>query len=172
MTCTPFVFRRATLCPVVVVAVVLSGVSAAAQQQQASERPVSFGLGLGAAATPGGGIGSVGLGTLEFSTPWRNLDVRLDGAVTVWPGNVAGRSVTSLTGNLVYSRPIGVLVPYLLGGIGGYAQQGVGTSFGVNGGLGIKASIWRLQPFMEVREHVWSADRTRRATPLIFGLMF
>jgi hypothetical protein len=172
MNRTSFMSRRTVLIPAVAAAVVLCGVPAGAQQPQASERPISFGLGLGASARPGGGIGSLGLGTLEFGTPWRHLDVRLDGVFTSWPGKVSGGRVTSLTTNLVYSRPIGALIPYLLGGVGGYAQSGAGTSFGVNGGVGIKASIWRLQPFIELREHVWSADRTRRATPLAIGLMF
>jgi len=167
MNRSSFVFRRSALVPSVAAAVLLCGVSAGAQQP-ASERPVSFGLGLGAAARPGGGIGSLGMGTLELGTPWRNIDVRLDGSVTSW----SGRRVTSLTTNLVYSHRVGSFVPYLLGGIGGYAQSGVGASFGVNGGVGIKTSFWRLQPFIEIREHVWSADRTRRATPLTLGIMF
>lgn len=172
MTSTSFMLRRTVLVPAVVVAVVFCGLPVGAQQQQASERPFSFGVGFGAAAKPGWGIGSLGLGTLALGTPWRNVDVRLDGAVTSWPGKISGGRLASLTGNLVYSHRIGVFVPYLLGGIGGYAQPGVGTSFGVNGGVGIKASLGRLQPFIELREHVWSADRTQRATPLTVGLMF
>lgn len=172
MTRNSFMFRRTILAPAVAVAVMFCGVAAAAQQQQTSERAFSFGVGLGAAARPGGSIGSLGLGTLEFGTPWRNAGVRLDGVVTSWPGKISGGRLTSLTGNLVYSHRIGVFAPYLIGGIGGYAQQGVGTSFGVNGGVGMKASLGRFQPFIEIREHVWSADRARRATPLTVGLMF
>jgi hypothetical protein len=172
MTYFSFMFRRTMLAPAIAVAVMFYGVPISAQQQQESEPPFSFGVGFGAAATPGGGIGSLGLGTLELGTPWRNVDVRLDGAVTNWPGKNMGPRLTSLTGNLVYTHRIGVFAPYLLGGVGGYAQQGVGTSFGVNGGVGIKASVRRLQPFIELREHVWSADRTRRATLLTIGLMF
>ena len=171
MNRTSFPFRRSVLVAFVASADLLFGVSAGAQQP-ASERPLSFGLGLGVAARPGGGIGSLGLGTLELGTPWRNFDVRLDGVFTSWPGRVSGGRVTSLTTNLVYSRPTGVFAPYLIGGIGAYAQQGVGTSFGVNGGIGVMTTVWRIRPFIELREHVWSADRTRRATPLTLGLMF
>jgi hypothetical protein len=163
MTRSSFIFRRG-----VAVAAVFCGVPAGAQEQHQSQAPISFGMGLGVAATPGGGIGSLGMGTLELGTPWRNIDFRLDGSVTSW----SGRRLTSLTTNLVYSHRVGSFVPYLLGGIGGYAQSGVGASFGVNGGVGIKTSFWRLQPFIEIREHVWSADRTRRATPLTLGIMF
>jgi hypothetical protein len=171
MNRTLFEFRRPVLVPFIAAAVLLCGVSAGAQQP-VSEQPLSFGLGLGAAARPGGSIGSLGLATLELGTPWRNLDVRLDGVFTSWPGKVSGGRVTSLTTNLVYSRPVGGFAPYLIGGIGGYAQQGVGASVGVNGGIGIKAFVSRVQPFIELREHVWSTDRTRRATPLTLGLMF
>jgi hypothetical protein len=45
-------------------------------------------------------------------------------------------------------------------------------SFGVNGGVGTRLSLGRLQPFIELREHVWSRDRTHRATPLTVGLRF
>lgn len=171
MTRNSFV-RRAIMVSAVTVALLFRSVAAGAQQQQASQRPFSSGVGFGVSASPDGGVGSLGLGTLELGTPWRNTDVRLDGSVTTWPAKTSGRWLTSLTGNLLYSHRIGVFVPYLLGGIGGYAQSGVGTSFGVNGGVGIKGSVWGLQPFIELREHIWSGDRTRRATPLTFGLMF
>ena len=163
---------RARLGAAVAVAVVICGAQASAQQQQTSERPFSFGIGLGAAARPGAGVGSMGVGTLEFGTPWRNLDARLDGAVMQWPGSISVGRVTSFTGNLVYSHRVGVLVPYVLGGIGGYAEQGMGMSFGVNGGVGARVPLGRLQPFIELREHVWSADKAYRATPLTFGLRF
>lgn len=167
---TTFIFRG--ILGAIGVAAVICGAPAGAQQQQTSERPLSFGIGLGVAAKPGGGVGSVGLGTLEFGTPWRNLDVRFDGAVMSWPGKISGDRVTSLTGNLVYSRQLGVFVPYLLGGMGGYAQQGVGMSFGVNGGVGTRLTLGRVQPFIELREHVWSSDKTHRATPFAIGFRF
>jgi hypothetical protein len=172
MTRTAFIFRRTVLAPAVGVAAVLCVAPAGAQQQQASERPYTLGIGLGVAARPGGSIGSLGLGTIEFGTPWRNAGVRLDGAFTSWPGKTSGGRLTSFTSNLVYSRRLGVFAPYLIGGIGGYAQQGTGTSFGVNGGVGTKALLGRLQPFIELREHVWSADRSHRATPLTLGVSF
>ena len=167
MTRTSFAFRRIALVPAVAVAVAFCCVSASAQQQDVSERPFSFGAAFGAAARPGGGLASVGLGTLELGTPWRNVNVRFDGVVASGPDKLS-----ALTGNLAYSRRIGVFVPYLLGGFGGYAQSGVGASFGANAGVGIKASVSRIKPFAELREHVWSADRTRRATTLTVGLMF
>ena len=164
-----FILARRKLAPMIAAATLFCGLRAGAQQQDASERPFAFGVGLGVAARPAGGNGSVGLGTLEFGTPWRNLDVRLDGAVMSW--KAVGR-VTSLTGNLVYAHRLGVFTPYLVGGVGGYAQQGEGVSFGMNGGVGTRLSVGRLQPFVELREHIWSADRTRRATPLTIGLSF
>jgi hypothetical protein len=169
MKLASFIPARRKLGPAIAAGSLFCGLSAGAQQQDASERPLAFSVGLGAAARPGGGVGSVGLGTLEFGTSWRNLDVRLDGAVMSW--KAVGR-VTSLTSNLVYAHRLGVFTPYLIGGVGGYAQQGVGVSFGVNGGVGTRLSLGAVQPFIELREHVWSADRTRRATPLTLGLRF
>jgi hypothetical protein len=166
-----FFFGPRELAPAVAAAVLFCGLPAGAQEQQASERPFAFGVGLGAAAKPGGAVGSVGLGTLELGTPWRNLDVRFDVAVMSWKG-ISGGRVTSLTGNLVYAHRLGIFTPYLVGGVGGYAQQGAGMSFGVNGGVGTRLSLGRLQPFIELREHVWSADMTHRATPLTIGLRF
>jgi hypothetical protein len=164
-----FFFARRKLGPAIAAATLFCGLRAGAQQQDASERPFAFGVGLGVAARPGRGVGSVGLGTLEFGTSWRNLDVRFDGAVMSWK---AGGRVTSLTTNLVYAHRVGVFTPYVVGGVGGYAQQGVGASVGVNGGVGTRLSLGPVQPFIELREHVWSADRTRRATPLTLGVRF
>jgi hypothetical protein len=172
MTRASFRFGHGKLLSAVAAAIMFGALPVSGQQQEATERPFSFGFGVGAAGRPGGGIGSLGLIVLEFEAPWRNASVRLDGSVTSWAGNISGGRVTSLTSNLVYSRQIGVFAPYVLGGVGGYAQSGVGASFGVNAGVGSKASLGRLQPFIELREHVWSADRTRRATPLTIGLMF
>jgi hypothetical protein len=171
MTDARFVLPRAFLIAAIAVGALSLGVPARAQEQAVAERPVSFGVGLGVAAAPGRSVGPLALGTLGVNTPWRSLDVRLDGAFTSWPG-VSGGRLTSLTGNLVYSPRTGVFSPYVIGGIGGYAEQGTGASFGINAGVGIKASLWRVRPFVELREHVWSADRSRRATPLTVGFMF
>ena len=171
MTRSPLAFERALLASTVAVAMVFSSLPAFAQQQQAAERPFSLGLGLGAAASPGGRIGSLGLATIEFETPWRSAGVRFD-ATYMNSSGISGTRVTSLTSNLVYSHRIGAFAPYLIGGIGAYAQQGAGTSFGVNGGVGMKTFVGRLQPFIELREHVWSADRSHRATPFTIGIAF
>lgn len=154
------------------VGMLLLSVPAGAQEQPASEKPISFGFGLGPAARPGAGLGPLGLATLEFRTPWQNFDVRLDGVFASWSGTTYPGRVTSITTNLVYSRQIGAVAPYLIGGIGGYAQPAFGPVLGLNGGIGIKASVWKLKPFFELREHTWALGRTYRMTPLTFGLTF
>jgi hypothetical protein len=171
MTRTAFNVRPAVPILAVIAAAMFFVVPARAQQQP-SDRQFTLGLALGAAATSGRSIGTVGLGTLEFGTRWRNLDTRLDGFFVRWPSLGATARTTSLTSNLVYSQPLGLFAPYVLAGVGGYAGAGEGVSFGVNGGVGIKASARRLQPFVELREHVWSADRAKRVTVVSFGLMF
>jgi hypothetical protein len=164
--------RFPVLVSAVVVGMLLGSVPTGAQQDKASENPISFGLGLGAAARPGSGFGPFGLATLEFRTPWEHFDVRLDGMFASWSGTTYPSRVTSLTSNLVYSQQIGAVAPYLIGGIGGYAQPAFGPVWGLNGGIGIKASVWRLKPFVELREHVWAPGRTYRMTPLTFGVTF
>jgi hypothetical protein len=165
-------FRSPVLVSAVAVGMLLGSVPTGAQQQEESEKPITLGLGLGAAARPGSGIGPLGLATLEFRTPWQHFDVRLDGMFATWPGAAYSGRVTSLTSNLVYSRQIGAVAPYLIGGIGGYARQGAGAALGLNGGIGIRASVWRLKPFVELREHVWASGTNGRMTPLTFGVTF
>jgi hypothetical protein len=172
MTHTASRFRSPVLVAAVAVGMFLGGVPTAAQEQQESEKAISVGVGLGAAARPGSRIGPVGLATLEFGTPWQHFDVRLDGMFASWSGRAYPSRVTSLTSNLVYSRQIGAATPYLIGGIGGYARPGAGPVWGLNGGIGIKASVWKLKPFVELREHAWAPGRTERMTPLTFGLRF
>jgi hypothetical protein len=172
MTRTASIIRSPTLVSAVAVGILLLSVPIGAQQQEASEKPISFGFGLGAAARPGSGIGPLGLATLEFRTPWEHFDVRVDGMFASWSGITYPGRVTSLTTNLVYFRQIGAVAPYLIGGIGGYAQPGSGAVWGLNGGIGIKATVWKLKPFVELRQHAWAPGRTYRMTPLTFGLTF
>ena len=166
----PCVLRRTMLSLVIAVPSFGWGTPAFAQNE-AIPRPLVFGLGLGATASPGLGIGSGAIATLEIGTPWRHLDARLDGSLTAWRGASQAR-VTSLTGNLVYWQRIGIIRPYLIGGVGGYAERGRGSSLGFNAGVGAKAEYGWFKPFAEIREHVWSADRTRRMTPVTFGVSF
>jgi hypothetical protein len=156
----------------VAVGMLLGSVPTGAQQQQESEKPISFGLGVGAAARPGSSIGPLGLATLEFRTPWQHFDVRLDGMFASWSGNTYPSRVTSLTSNLVYSRQIGAVAPYLIGGIGGYPRPGAGAVWGLNAGVGIQASVWKVKPFVELREHAWGSNTSQRMTPLTFGFKF
>jgi hypothetical protein len=172
MTRASLVIGRTLLGAAVIAAAVFCSMPVGAQQQQVTERPFTLGIGFGAAATPGGRVGSFGLATIGLGTPCGNASVRFAGANLNPAGRSANTRVASLTSNLVYSHRIGVFVPYLIGGIGAYAEQGAGTSLGVNGGIGMKASAWRLQPFVELREHVWSADRSHRATLLTIGVSF
>ena len=166
------ILRSPLFVSAVAVAVLLLSVPAGAQQQEESEKPISFAVGLGAAARPGSGLGPLGLATIEVRTPWEHFDVRLDGMFASWSGTTYPSRVTSITSNLVYSRRIGAVAPYLIGGIGGYARPGAGAVWGLNAGIGIQASMWKLKPFLELREHAWGSNRTQRMTPLTFGFTF
>jgi hypothetical protein len=172
MTPISFTAFRISIPPALAIAIMLRTVAADAQQGSAPEKPLSFGVGAGVAVRPGGQIGPLGLGMLEFRTPWRDLGIRFDGAYSSWQSETLNSRVTSLTADLVYSHRIGAVAPYLLGGAGGYAEKGAGAAFGVTGGVGIRAYVRGVQPFVELREHIWSSDRTRRSTPLAIGFRF
>jgi hypothetical protein len=171
MTNTPLPFIRRAHALALVLCLML-WVEPARAQEIVAARPFSFGIGFGAAASPGLGIGSSGLGTLGFHTPWRDTDFRLDGSLTTWSGNNSGRRLSTVTANLVYSPVKGLIAPYVIGGLGGYAEPGRGLSVGANVGVGAKASFGRFRPFVELREHMWSSDRTRRLTPVTIGISF
>ena len=170
MTLTRFEFRR-TIFTFAVVASVVCTLPVKAQQQEDTQRTISFGLGLGTIAESGSDLSPLGLATFEFPA-WRQTRIRVDGLFAATP-RLSGTRLTSLTANLLYAHKTGNIEPYLLGGIGGYAQPGSRLSFGVNGGVGIRASAGRFRPFAELREHVWfSSGGGRRATPLTIGLTF
>jgi hypothetical protein len=171
MTSSPFPFHRGAL----VATMVLSAVcwtEPAGAQAPVPDRPVTLGFGLGAAAGPGLGIGSSGLATLGFHSPWRAADFRLDGSLTRWPNVDSGRRVSTATANIVYSPVKGLIAPYVIGGLGGYAERGRGLAFGANAGVGVRGALGRFKPFLELREHMWSADRTRRLTAMTIGISY
>lgn len=169
---TPFTISCRLLLPAVALAGIICGVSAAAQEQNVPERPVSFGLGVGAAARNGSGLGALGIGMLDLRTPWRSFGVRFDAAVMSWGGNFPQSRLTTVTTDLVYSHRIGLFAPYLLGGVGAYAEPGRGMVWGVNGGVGTRLATGRIQPFIELRQHVWTQTWAGRTTPLAIGLRF
>src|SRR3954468_9846005 len=171
MTATPFPFLRGALVATTVVSVAFWTEPASAQER-VPDRPVLLGLGFGAAAGPGLGIGSSAEATLGFHSPWRNTDFRVDGALSAWPNVGSGRRVSTVTANIVYSPFKGLIAPYVIGGAGGYAERGRGLSFGTNAGVGLTGAVGWFKPFVELREHMWSADRTRRLTALTIGISY
>jgi len=71
--------------------------------------------------------------------------------------------------------PLPVLSGYVTGGAGVYHLSGGGSSteFGVNGGAGIRANLWLIEPFAEVRyHHVFADGGAGRMLPITIGVMF
>src|SRR4051812_37440433 len=170
MTTTSFPLLRPAL--VATVVSLAFWAEPASAQEPVPDRPVSLGLAFGPAAGPGSGIGSSAEAAIGFHSPWRNFDFRVDGAFTAWPNVGSGRRVSTVTANIVYSPFKSLVAPYVIGGAGSYAESGRGLSFGPNAGVGLKAAVGWFKPFVELREHMWSADGTRRLTALTIGISY
>jgi hypothetical protein len=71
--------------------------------------------------------------------------------------------------------PLPVVSAYLTGGAGVYhlSSGGTNTEFGVNGGAGVRANLWLIEPFAEIRyHHVLGDGGAGRMMPITIGVMF
>jgi hypothetical protein len=155
--------------------VLVSVLTSVASVPAVAQRAVSVGVAAGAAAVQGGGVAPSGAIAVEYQTPVRALAIRgeADFSSRLTSGPVT--RVTALTVNGVFgaSRAHGVS-PYLIAGVGAYAQPGVGTRPGINAGLGLRTHLGSATPFVELRTHMWSrsAGAASRITPLQIGVTF
>jgi hypothetical protein len=108
------------------------------------------GVGAGGAFGTRGGSGSLvhGLAFAEFKVPVLP-GVRADAMVMDTPSGVGP---LSLALSVVWSAPIPVVKPYVLGGWGKYGIGKDGSVSGWNVGLGIRASLG-VGIFVEARRH-------------------
>ncbi|MEO8561707.1 MAG: outer membrane beta-barrel protein [bacterium] len=161
-----------------------------------AQLPISVGLG-GGTSLPLGSFGddvSPGwraLGTLGLEVPIIPIGVRLDAAYDRFSVNRAlvgasgspsgSRRVASFTVNATYRLlPLPLLTPYLIAGGGSY-NVGCGggvscqsqTSFGWNGGAGLKFGALGIHAFAEARYHHVNVSGTSvQFVPVTVGLMF
>ena len=154
-------------------------VSASAAQAQ---RPVSFGIALGA-SMPTGDAGKVlemgyhAMGTLSFSPPALPVGVRLDGMFnqiggkTINGDEFGDSRILALTANATFGMPMAAspISPYLIGGLGMYNfsspdaedipatpedEAKSETKMGFNIGVGTKFALAGCGTFAEIRYHM------------------
>jgi hypothetical protein len=140
-------------------------------------------------STPFGGFGDRAeegfnvMGVLAIELPLIPIGLRGDLLYQQLPAVDRGH-YRQLAG-IVHARarvPLGILSPYLLGGVGLYHHrqpdtpfraQDMSTEIGYSVGAGLQIPIPLLSPFVEVRFHtVPEAEGMGRTLPISVGLMF
>lgn len=161
----------------------------ASAQVSSVVKPVQFGVALGAALpmsdlSDGVNTGYNGTLTVAFNPKMIPLGIRIDGAYNRFGvksplnGNI---TITSATGNFVYTFPSTGVSPYAIGGAGLYHGSvdvpgfisGQGNKFGWNIGGGIKMPLSGFDTFLEARYNQIQGDGgTLKYIPITFGIMF
>lgn len=138
----------------------------------AAQRTVSVGIAAGASAVQGTGIAPSGAVSVQYQSPIRALRLRGEGTFAS-PNNTSRVSAFTVNG-LLGPVPSHGVAPYVIAGVGTYLQPGLGAHLGVNAGLGLRAQIGSVMPYVELRTHAWSrpAAAASRMTPLQVGITF
>ncbi len=163
----------------------------ASQAQFGLVKPFQLGV-AGGATQPmstlkdGANMGFNGTVALGINVPLIPLGLRVDGAYNQF-GEKAGVGaklhVISATGNLVWSLPLLVVSPYLIGGAGLYRTTATSTGtvsatqtdnhFGWNAGAGVKLPLSVFKAFVEARyNRVTTNTGSMQFVPLTVGIMF
>jgi hypothetical protein len=131
-------------------------------------------------------MGYNGTVAMAINLPFIPVGLRVDGAYNQF-GEKAGIGaklrVISATGNLVWSLPLVVVSPYLIGGAGLYMTTATSTGatstsvtdnhFGWNAGAGVKLPLSVFKAFVEARYNRVTTDTgSMQFVPLTFGIMF
>jgi hypothetical protein len=146
---------------------------------------VSFGLGGGPSFDVNSnvelGTGFNGQVSAELGLPVLPFAVRVDGMINRFEldGGVGDYQVLSGTVNGVFKLSPAVLVPYLIGGVGMYqnkvlfedADDVSDSTWGVNGGAGIRFGLMGFGAFAEARVHA-TKDGDTFIAPLTVGFRF
>ena len=160
-----------------------------AQAQMGSiMKPVTFGIGAGAAIPVGDGSDDINTGfdvmaTLAINPVLLPVGFRIDAAYDRFgvKGGGANLTFTSLTGNVVFRIPSMGLSPYLIGGAGLYnsevnidnAGSENSNDFGFNVGGGIMLPLSGFNTFVEARyTQVQGDGGSAKFVPIRFGIMF
>jgi hypothetical protein len=157
-----------------------------------AQMPVSVGV-AGGASVPTSDLGDAentgynALIALGLRAPLLPVSLRFDGMYNYMGGkSISGLTVPDLrvmtaNANVMYALPMGMVKPYLIGGIGMYntkfdGQSGSTNDLGFNAGVGSQFSLGGLTAFGEARWHtirnVGDGNQSAQFVPVSFGLMF
>lgn len=153
-----------------------------------AQKPISFGIGLGASMAQGdfGEVVDMGyhaLGTVAWAPAMLPVGVRFDASYNRFAFKAADSENTSILGinaNATFGIPMAgsPVSPYLIGGLGWYQ---VSTSLdgaeslseiGFNVGGGVKFNLSGFGTFIEARYHSIGGDVDANYIPISFGIMF
>ena len=158
-----------------------------------AQKPMSFGVAIGASKATGDGsdainLGYHALGTLAFAPPTLPVGVRVDAMFNTFGLDGAGDGSLRIMGvnaNATWGMPMAAspISPYLIGGLGMYNMKvdfdGCGdackgeTDLGFNVGVGTKFALSGFATFAEIRYHsIQTEGESSTFIPISFGIMF
>ena len=158
-----------------------------------AQKPISFGIGLGATMAQGDfgdavDMGYHALGTLAWAAPALPVGVRFDASYNRlgFKDDVADGetfNILGITANATWGIPMAAspVSPYLIGGLGWYqgstSIEGSesDSKIGFNVGGGVKFNLSGFGTFIEARYHMIGGDEGEVDTnfiPITFGIMF
>jgi opacity protein-like surface antigen len=162
--------------------------SASAVQAQ---KPMSFGIALGASKATGDGsdgvnLGYHALGTLAWAPPTLPVGIRFDAMYNTFSFDGGGSSklnIMGLNANATWGMPMAAspISPYLIGGLGMYQAKVTNcdlcgdaqTKLGFNVGVGTKFALSGFGTFAEIRYHsIQTEGGSTKFIPISFGIMF
>ena len=158
-----------------------------------AQKPMSFGIALGASKATGDGsdavnLGYHALGTLAWAPPTLPVGIRFDGMFNQFGFDGEGDAKLNIMGvnaNATWGMPMAAspISPYLIGGLGLYNSKisfdGCGsdckgeTDLGFNIGVGTKFALSGFGTFAEIRYHsIQTEGESLTFIPITFGIMF
>ena len=156
-----------------------------------AQKPMSFGIALGASKATGDGsdqvnLGFHALGTLAWAPPTLPVGIRFDAMFNQFGFDGGGDSKLNIMGvnaNATWGMPMAAspISPYLIGGLGMYQAKitncdlcgDAETKLGFNVGVGTKFALSGFGTFAEIRYHsIQTEGSSTTFIPISFGIMF
>lgn len=156
-----------------------------------AQKPMSFGIAIGASKATGDGsdqvnLGYHALGTLAWAPPTLPVGIRFDAMFNTFGFDGGGDSKLNIMGvnaNATWGMPMAAspISPYLIGGLGMYQAKITNcdlcgdseTKLGFNVGVGTKFALSGFGTFAEIRYHsIQTEGQSTTFIPISFGIMF